>query len=476
MNYLLTLILFLPALGALLGIFIDLKSIRLYGIFIAFVEFIFCLYLIFSFFYTIGDIKFIEDISIIKKFGIDYYVGVDGVSLIFVVIYSFLILMLLINFNFKKNIKQIILIILLFLSILNTITLSYNFIITYIFFEISLLALLFISIFMDQKLNKFYIYLMISSIVLLLGVLYLGVKFSILEGGVNFNFLDLLKLKLGFNTQIGIFFTFFLIMSFLLPFFGFNTFFIDLISKLNPLLLILFLSLQKAMIFLVIKFDISLFYDALSFLSDFIIIFCFLNIFYISIISYNQKDIKKQIAYNIIINSNFSLIGIFTLSSYGFCGALFLIVGNLLSIALISLIISKLNAKTFLNSKKLDISLFFLAYSNFLFIPLSLTFIGNLYIYVAFLKISIFYFCLMVFVNIFILISFIKFYKTLKSEQCFKIKDVIKLSPIAALIIILTLLPWIISDLGLDSFKKSINFIEQRGNTLTKQMIKKGKI
>lgn len=82
----------------------------------------------------------------------------------------------------------------------------------------------------------------------------------------------------------------------------------------------------------------------------------------------------------------------------------------------------------------------------------------------------------MVFVNIFILISFVKFYKTLKSEQCFKIKDVIKLSPIAALIIIFTLLPWIISDLGLDSFKKSINFIEQRGNTLTKQMIKKGKI
>ena len=115
MENILSILVFFPAVAALLGFVIDKDSARAYGITVAAIEFILSLWLWFSFDTSNAGMQFVEMIPLIPDMGISYYLGADGISLFIILMTTLMTLIGMASMGETKNIKNMI-ITLLFLE------------------------------------------------------------------------------------------------------------------------------------------------------------------------------------------------------------------------------------------------------------------------------------------------------------------------------------------------------------------------
>ena len=108
MNHILSLLVFFPALAAVLGFVVNKENIRVYGIAVAAIEFILSLFLWFVFDPSNGGFQFVEFIPLIPDYGINYQLGVDGISLFIIILSTFITLIGLISLTIEKNLKNMI--------------------------------------------------------------------------------------------------------------------------------------------------------------------------------------------------------------------------------------------------------------------------------------------------------------------------------------------------------------------------------
>ncbi|MCH9741061.1 MAG: NADH-quinone oxidoreductase subunit M, partial [Epsilonproteobacteria bacterium] len=93
MSHILSVLIFFPALAAILGFVVDKKSAKAYGIAVAAVEFLLSIWLWMAYDSANPGMQFTEFAPLIAQFGISYNLGVDGISL-FIVIMSTMITLL----------------------------------------------------------------------------------------------------------------------------------------------------------------------------------------------------------------------------------------------------------------------------------------------------------------------------------------------------------------------------------------------
>ena len=101
MENILSMLIFFPAAAAIVGFLVEKNSMRQFGVVVTVVEFVLSLLLWYYFDVNYAGMQFVQNIPLISNYGINYLVGVDGVSLFLVIMITFMTMIALIGLTEK---------------------------------------------------------------------------------------------------------------------------------------------------------------------------------------------------------------------------------------------------------------------------------------------------------------------------------------------------------------------------------------
>ena len=327
----LTILWLLPLLG-ILGIYtveiksnLAQKSIRL----IAFVTTLVCLayviYLYQIFDPSVEKFQFVEKRSWLPFLYLRYYLGIDGLSLVFIMLTAFVFpIAIMSSWNtINYRYRQFYALLLISESCLFATFMSLDMIMFFIFFEGILIPMFFlISIWGGE--NKVYasfkliLYTLSGSILMAVAIIAMSTQMdsSSLKLAMNFNF--------PIKMQYILWFAFFLSFAIKTPIIPFHTWLPDAhVQAPAAGSIILAGILLKLGGYGFLRFSLSIFSDATIIFAPFMRTLGIIAIIYASLVALAQKDIKKLIAYASIAHMGYVILGIFTLTADGINGAIF---------------------------------------------------------------------------------------------------------------------------------------------------------
>ena len=155
MENILSMLIFFPAAAAIVGFLIDKDSMRQYGVVVTVVEFVLSLLLWYYFDPSIAGMQFVQSIPLVSTYGINYLVGVDGVSLFLVVMITFMTMISVIGLTEKKGVKNLIITMLFLEMTMVGVFVSLDLILFYVFWEFTLIPMFYIVGFWGAE-KRFY--------------------------------------------------------------------------------------------------------------------------------------------------------------------------------------------------------------------------------------------------------------------------------------------------------------------------------
>ncbi|CAM2795290.1 NADH-quinone oxidoreductase subunit M [Helicobacter burdigaliensis] len=330
---LLNLIIFFPFLAAILGLMIK-ENLKAYAVVVAFLEFVFTLFLWQGYSLEEGGFQFITQIPIAFN-EISYLVGIDGVSLFLVLLSSFIMLIGFIYLNETKDTKKLIISLLFLEGIMIGVFCALDMILFYIFWELSLVPMLYIigawgSGSRIYAAVKFFLYTFLGSIIMLVGILYCAYFYAETTGVWSFSLLDWYSIEaMPKNIQMWLFMAFFCGLAVKVPLFPFHTW-LPYAHGQAPTIgsIILAAVLLKMGTYGFLRFSIPLFPDASVAFVYPIAILSLIMIIYGAIVAFGQEDIKQVIAYSSISHMGVIMIGLFSFVSEGMSGAVFFMLSH----------------------------------------------------------------------------------------------------------------------------------------------------
>ncbi|OUR73910.1 NADH-quinone oxidoreductase subunit M [Arcobacter sp. 31_11_sub10_T18] len=349
----LSFIIFLPALVAFILMLTTTKIEDVRNI--AFVTTIITLILVMKIYLNFepkGEMQFVTNIEWITKFGINYYIGIDGFSLTILMLIAILIptsyLLL-----WEGRTKGYWLNMLLIQTGVTGTLLSLDIILFYFFWEMMLLPI-FLIIGIYGSGNKVFstikvtIYTMGGSLLMFVAIVYLGVAFFNEFGHWSFKYDDLTTLTtLGETEKLYLFFAFFTAFMIKIPIFPFHTWITDTYSDAPTGAVFLLSSIMaKLGVYAVVRFMIPIFPDTFVGFSDYFVFIGVFGLIYFGIAALMQDDIKKMFAYSSASHLSLIAAGVFSLNSYGINGALYLIIAHAIATGGLFLLIGILHYQT----------------------------------------------------------------------------------------------------------------------------------
>ena len=339
----LSLLIFFPFIGSLVILLINKndqsyeRKVKEIGLWVSIINFLLSLILLYSFDKTESQFQFIENFKLINDLGIYYYLGIDGISLSFILLTTLLIpICIITSWNkISKNISYFIASFLIIECFLIGVFSSLDLFIFYIFFEGSLIPLfLIIGIWGGSNRvyasYKFFLFTIFGSLLMLLGILtlyfYSGTSHLTL----------LINTNIPFILQIWLFLSFFASFAIKIPMWPFHTWLPDAhVEAPTAGSVILAGVILKLGGYGFLRFSLPLFPEASEFFAPFIFALSLIAIIYISLVALAQKNIKKLIAYSSVAHMGFVTIGIFSRNLEGLQGSVFQMISHgLISAAL----------------------------------------------------------------------------------------------------------------------------------------------
>lgn len=334
MEHILSILIFFPALAAIIGFLVKEDSIKAYGIVVTAIVFILSCILWYNFDNAQAQMQFTEYMELIPSFGINYVLGVDGISLFLVIMTTFMTMISLIGLNEKRDLKNLIISILFLEMTMIGVFVSLDAIVFYLFWELSLVPMLYIIGAWGAKLRiyasiKFFLYTFLGSLIMLVGMLYMGYIYFETTGSWSFSFLDWNMLALDYDLQLWLFAAFFAGFAVKVPMVPFHTW-LPYAHGQAPTIgsVILAAILLKMGTYGFIRFSLPLFPDASVALMIPMGILGVIAIIYTAMIAYAQEDIKQVIAYSSISHMGVIILGTFALNVEGIGGSIFLMISH----------------------------------------------------------------------------------------------------------------------------------------------------
>lgn len=334
MEHILSILIFFPAIAALIGFMVQKDSIRAYAIAVTAIEFLLSIALWMAFDKDNAGMQFMQMLPIIPSYGINYLVAVDGISLFLVILTTFMTMISIIGLTEKRDLKNLVISVLFLEMTMVAVFLCLDAIIFYLFWELSLVPMLYIIGAWGGNLRiyasiKFFLYTFTGSLVMLVGMLFLGYAYYQTTGNWSFSLLDWNMLLLPFDMQIWLFVAFFLGFAIKVPMVPFHTW-LPYAHGQAPTIgsVILAAVLLKMGTYGFIRFSLPLFPDASAFFVIPMAVLALIAIIYTAMVAYAQEDMKQVIAYSSVSHMGVIILGTFALNVEGIGGSIFLMISH----------------------------------------------------------------------------------------------------------------------------------------------------
>ncbi len=272
-----------------------------------------------------AGMQFVELVPWIPRFNVQYHLGVDGISVLFVLLNSFITpLVVIAGWSvIDKKVAQYYASFLILSGLMNGVFAALDGVLFYVFFEATLIPM-FIIIGVWGGPNrvyaafKFFLYTLLGSLLLLVALLYLYNK-----SGGSFAILDWHKLPLALAPQIALFFGFLLAFAVKVPMWPVHTWLPDAhVEAPTGGSVVLAAIMLKLGAYGFIRFTLPILPDASRELAWFMIALSLIAVVYIGLVALVQTDMKKLIAYSSISHMGFVTLGLFIFNAFGVEGAL----------------------------------------------------------------------------------------------------------------------------------------------------------
>ena len=393
-------LIFLPLIGIFFLLFINNKQwIRNISLFVSCITFLFSLFLWISFDEFTSKFQFVQSISWFHSWNIDFIIGIDGISLFFIILTTFLIpICILTSFEIiKYNVKEYYICFLLLESLLIITFSILDLIFFYIFFESILIPMFLLIGWWGSRERKikasyyFFLYTLLGSLFMLLAILHIYVTY----GTTNYQIL----IYTSFNPflQKIYWLAFFASFAIKVPMFPFHIWLpeahVEAPTAGSVLLAGILLKLGS---YGFLRFSFPLFPIATIYFTPFIYTLSILAIIYTSLTALRQIDLKRIIAYASVAHMNLILLGMFSLTVQGIEGSILQMLSHgLVSSALflcIGILYDRYHTRLIIYYGGLAHSMPFLAFILFIYImanialPGTSSFVGELLIFVGLFK------------------------------------------------------------------------------------------
>jgi len=291
-----------------------------------------------------AGMQFVERLDWVPQFKIQYYVGIDGLSL-FLVLLTTLLTVLVLLFSWEgisKRLSSYLFLLLALESGMVGVFISLDLVLFFVFWELTLVPMYFLigewggprRIYAALK---FFIYTMAGSMLMLAGILVLY-----FHGG-TFDLLQLQKLNLAPNLQIWLFAAFAIAFAIKVPLFPFHTWLPDAhVEAPTGGSVILAGVLLKMGTYGFLRFCLPLFPQATRTFVPYLSVLAIIGILYGALVALVQKDVKSLVAYSSVAHLGFVVLGIFALNPQGIAGATLQMVNHGLSTGALFLLVGML--------------------------------------------------------------------------------------------------------------------------------------
>ncbi len=329
LNYpILSTVIFLPVLGALL-ILLTRRSWELLtkGIALAtsIATFLLSIPLFTEFDKSTYKMQFAEKHIWITNWNIYYFLGVDGISVLFILLSTLIaILCVLISWeSIKTKVKEFYISILLTTAFMIGVFCSLDFFLFYLFWEAMLIPMfLIIGVWGGPNriyaAIKFFLYTLVGSLLMLVGIIVLY-----LYAGKTFNILELMTKTYPYTMQLWLFWAFFAAFAVKVPMWPVHTWLPDAHTEAPTAgSVILAAVLIKMGAYGFLRFSLPLFPQASTAMVPVMMTLSVIAIIYGAVICLAQTDLKRLIAYSSVSHMGFVTLGIFALNSQGLEGGI----------------------------------------------------------------------------------------------------------------------------------------------------------
>ena len=298
-----------------------------------------------------AEFQFVERIPWIPAFGIDYFVGVDGISLLLVVLTGVLTPIALLSSwgSIDRKVKEFSIFMLALEAAMIGVFVSLDLFLFYVFWDAMLVPMYFlIGIWgYDQRIYaaiKFMLYTMAGSVLMLVAILGLAYIHSTATGAYSFDLLKLYELDIPYETQVWFFLAFTLAFAIKVPRFPFHTWLPDAhVQAPTAGSVILAGVLLKMGTYGLLRFSFPLFPEAAAYFAPWIALLAVIGIIYGALVAMVQPDMKKLVAYSSVSHLGFVVLGICAMNVQGVQGAVYQMLAHGISTGGLFLIVGMLS-------------------------------------------------------------------------------------------------------------------------------------
>lgn len=274
---------------------------------------------------AIADFQFVEQNNWFKPLGIEYYMGVDGISILFVLLSVFLtpICILASWDSIKKRTREYMAAFLILESLMIGTFCALDTVLFYVFFEAVLIPMFFIigiwgGVRRVYSAYKFFLYTLLGSVLMLVALLALYVQ----TGSTSIP--ELMTNHVASNVQMWLWLAFFASFAVKMPMWPVHTWLPDAhVEAPTAGSVILAGVLLKMGGYGFLRFSIPMLPEATELFTPLVFWLSIIAIVYTSLIALVQEDMKKLIAYSSVAHMGFVTLGLFTLTHQGVEGAIF---------------------------------------------------------------------------------------------------------------------------------------------------------
>ena len=329
----LTFITFLPIFGALFLAFLPKENegaIKQIALAIAAADFLLSLLLWSNFDTSSYRMQFDYNVSWIESWGINYHIGLDGISLLLYVMTTFLTMICIIaSWEVKKHVREYMMAMLALSTGMLGVFISLDLFMFYVFWEFQLVPMyIIVGVWGGPRriyaAVKFFIYTAVGSLLMLVAIIWIYFHVKEATGVATADILYITDhLNVPLDAQKWLWMAFFLAFAIKVPMFPFHTWLPDAhVEAPTAGSVILAGVLLKMGTYGFLRFNLPFFPQASYDFMPFIAWLSIIGIVYGALVSMVQEDLKKLVAYSSVSHLGFVMLGIFALNEYGIQGAL----------------------------------------------------------------------------------------------------------------------------------------------------------